>query len=134
MLHAARLKNRSATIEHARLLWKDGYHRKAIQTLEGAIAANEFAPDNASDGSDSVYLASNREKHQNLLAARVLFQPLLTLWNVVTNLRGSGPSFASEMDRQSRADTVRCYSTEVPRGYLPTFKVLPQYFLRPTPF
>lgn len=107
MLHAARLKNRSATIEHARLLWKDGYHRKAIQTLEGAIAANEFAPDNASDGSDSVYLASNREKHQNLLAARVLFQPLLTLWNVVTNLRGSGPSFASEMDRQSRADTVR---------------------------
>ncbi|OOO03775.1 phosphatidylinositol 3- and 4-kinase catalytic [Aspergillus oryzae] len=78
MLHAARLKNRSATIEHARLLWKDGYHRKAIQTLEGAIAANEFAPDNASDGSDSVYLASNREKHQNLLAARAHL--LLAKW------------------------------------------------------
>jgi hypothetical protein len=26
---------------HARLLWKDGHHRKAIQTLEGAISANE---------------------------------------------------------------------------------------------
>ena len=77
MLHAAGLKNRSATIEHARLLWKDGYHRKAIQTLEGAIAANEFAPENTSDGSDSVYLTSNRENHQNLLAARVITQYLL---------------------------------------------------------
>ena len=77
MLHAARLKNRSATIEHARLLWKDGYHRKAIQTLEGAIAANEFAADNTSDGPDSVYLVSNHERHQNLLAARVMSGPLL---------------------------------------------------------
>jgi serine/threonine-protein kinase ATR len=71
MLHAARLKDRSATIEHARLLWKDGYHRKAIQTLEGAITANEFASDSSSDGPDSVYPTSSREKHQNLLAARV---------------------------------------------------------------
>ncbi|KAE8374326.1 protein kinase [Aspergillus bertholletiae] len=78
MLHAARLKNRSATIEHARLLWKDGYHRKAIQTLEGAIVANEFAPENTSDGPGSVYLASNHEKHQNLLAARAHL--LLAKW------------------------------------------------------
>ncbi|KAE8338953.1 hypothetical protein BDV24DRAFT_137247 [Aspergillus arachidicola] len=78
MLHAARLRNRSATIEHARLLWKDGYHRKAIQTLEGAIAANEFAPDNAADDPGSVYRASNREKHQNLLAARAHL--LLAKW------------------------------------------------------
>ncbi|KAE8133779.1 hypothetical protein BDV38DRAFT_274097 [Aspergillus pseudotamarii] len=83
------------------LLWKDGHHRKAIQTLECAIAANEFAPENTSDGSDSVYLTSNREKHQNLLAARVISQSLLHC-----------SSFVSEMDRQSRADTVGCHSTE----------------------
>lgn len=65
MLRAARLKDRSATIEHARLLWKDGHHRKAIQMLEGAIAANEFASDTSSSG------GLKNEKQQNLIAARV---------------------------------------------------------------
>ncbi|KAF7586889.1 serine/threonine-protein kinase M1 [Aspergillus hancockii] len=79
MLHAARLKDRSATIEHARLLWKDGYHRKAIQTLEGAIAADEFASNSSSsDGHDTGYPISSREKHQNLLAARAHL--LLAKW------------------------------------------------------
>lgn len=67
MLHAARLKDRSATIEHARLLWKDGHHRKAIQTLEGAIAANEFAA--ILPSSDDI--ESNPHQNQNMLAARV---------------------------------------------------------------
>lgn len=72
MLHATQLKDRSATIEHARLLWKDGHHRKAIQILEGAIAANEFMPSAPSliDGT-STSLASNQEQHHNMLAARV---------------------------------------------------------------
>ncbi|KAF7116577.1 hypothetical protein CNMCM5793_005058 [Aspergillus hiratsukae] len=72
MLRAARLKDRSATIEHARLLWKDGHHRKAIQTLEGAIAADEFASDTSSSG------VSKSEKQQNLLAARAHL--LLAKW------------------------------------------------------
>ncbi|GIK07921.1 serine/threonine-protein kinase M1 [Aspergillus viridinutans] len=72
MLRAARLKDRSATIEHARLLWKDGHHRKAIQTLEGAIAADEFASDASSSG------GSKSEKQQNLLAARAHL--LLAKW------------------------------------------------------
>lgn len=67
MLHAARLKDRSATIEHARLLWKDGHHRKAIQILKGAIAANEFAANPSSSGDTE----SNSNRHQNMLAARV---------------------------------------------------------------
>ena len=72
MLHAARLKDRSSTIEHARLLWKDGHHRKAIQTLKGAIAANEFGSDPSLAGlSESASLASSRGQHQNMLAARV---------------------------------------------------------------
>lgn len=72
MLNAAHLKDRSATIEHARLLWKDGHHRKAIQILEGAIAVNEFSsttsnPDNLNPQS----AVSSHENHHNLLAARV---------------------------------------------------------------
>ncbi|KAL4785846.1 hypothetical protein BJX76DRAFT_366638 [Aspergillus varians] len=79
MLNAAHLKDQSATIEHARLLWKDGHHRKAIQILEGAIAANQFAstasnPDNPNPQS----AVSTHEKHQNLLAARAHL--LLAKW------------------------------------------------------
>ncbi|TQB68311.1 serine/threonine-protein kinase M1 [Monascus purpureus] len=79
MLHATQLKDRSATIEHARLLWKDGHHRKAIQILEGAIAANEFMPSAPSltDGT-STSLASNQEQHHNMLAARAHL--LLAKW------------------------------------------------------
>lgn len=72
VLHAAQLKDKSATIEHARLLWKDGHHRKAIQTLKGAIAANAFVShDYAAMETDSVSVTSNREQHQNMLAATV---------------------------------------------------------------
>lgn len=78
VLKAAELKDKSATIEHARLLWKDGHHRKAIQILEGAIAANAFVSANfAPDEKDSVSLTSNREQHQNMLTARVQMTFLL---------------------------------------------------------
>ncbi|KAL4803894.1 hypothetical protein BDV18DRAFT_166188 [Aspergillus unguis] len=79
MLNAAHLKDRSATIEHARLLWKDGHHRKAIQIIEGAIAANEFA--STALGSDDLNpqsAVSAHEKHQNSLAARAHL--LLAKW------------------------------------------------------
>jgi serine/threonine-protein kinase ATR len=82
MLNAAHLKDRSATIEHARLLWKDGYHRKAIQILEGAIAANEFASTAPSSGNPaSPTSISTHEKQQNLLAARVYSKPKLSIAN-----------------------------------------------------
>ena len=42
VLHVSKLGDDSATIEHSRLLWREGQHRKAIQSLEGAIAANAF--------------------------------------------------------------------------------------------
>ncbi|KAI9373995.1 hypothetical protein BJX61DRAFT_532757 [Aspergillus egyptiacus] len=79
MLNAAHLKDRSATIEHARLLWKDGHHRKAIQILEGAIAANEFASTAANrENANSPSSASTYETNQNLLAARAHL--LLAKW------------------------------------------------------
>jgi serine/threonine-protein kinase ATR len=72
MLNAALLKDRSATIEHAKLLWKDGHHRKAIQTLEGAISANEATPATSSSAdSEAVSFLSSRGQNANVTAARV---------------------------------------------------------------
>lgn len=72
MLNAARLKDRAATIEHAKLLWQDGHHRKAIQTLEGAIAASEITPAGSNSvDSDSASFASGRGHKQNDVSARV---------------------------------------------------------------
>jgi len=42
VLHGLKLKDESAKIEQARLLWKSGEHDKAIQSLEAVIATNSF--------------------------------------------------------------------------------------------
>ncbi|KAF2206005.1 hypothetical protein GQ43DRAFT_427658 [Delitschia confertaspora ATCC 74209] len=42
VLHASRLGDDASKIEYSKLLWKDGYHRKAIQNLESAIASDAF--------------------------------------------------------------------------------------------
>ncbi|KAJ6084451.1 hypothetical protein N7486_011251 [Penicillium sp. IBT 16267x] len=71
MLNAARLKDRSATIEHAKLLWQDGHHRKAIQTLEGAISMNETTPAASNPvESEAASFVSNRGQKQNDVPAR----------------------------------------------------------------
>ena len=43
VLHAYQLGDSAAMIEHARLLWKEKSHRKAIKSLEGAIKGNAFS-------------------------------------------------------------------------------------------
>ncbi|GKZ51429.1 serine/threonine-protein kinase M1, partial [Aspergillus brasiliensis] len=78
MLHAARLNDRSATIEHARLLWKDGHHRKAIQKLEGAITANEFSLEISSPQERTSSLTAINGEHQNMILARAHL--LLAKW------------------------------------------------------
>lgn len=39
ILQSSKLGEQSATVEHARLLWHEGQHRKAIQSLQGVIDA-----------------------------------------------------------------------------------------------
>ncbi|KAJ6104203.1 hypothetical protein N7523_010523 [Penicillium sp. IBT 18751x] len=79
MLNAALLKDRSATIEHAKLLWKDGHHRKAIQTLEGAISANEAtSAASLSADADAVSFLSGHGQNANVTAARAHL--LLAKW------------------------------------------------------
>ncbi|QSS66872.1 phosphatidyl inositol 3-kinase [Histoplasma capsulatum] len=79
VLHAHELDDTSATIEHARLLWKEGHHRKAIQTLEGAIAANAFtAHDYAPSEETFLSVAPDRQQKQNMVTARAHL--LLAKW------------------------------------------------------
>ena len=85
MLHASQLGAESATIEHSRLLWKEGQHRKAIQSLTGAIKANAFRSYNYVAPTDvtasTIATASTLGEHshqQNLLTARATL--LLAKW------------------------------------------------------
>lgn len=81
VLHATQMKDKSATIEYARLLWKEGSFRKAIRTLEGAIAANAFMSQDTGPTMDETFTSTsaNNKQKQNLLTARVC-TPLDTMW------------------------------------------------------
>lgn len=77
VLHASQLGDDSATIEHARLLWKEGHHRKAIQNLQGAIENNAFISHNRDTRTES-FVATNTVEQQNFLTARAHL--LLAKW------------------------------------------------------
>ncbi|KAI1121226.1 phosphatidylinositol 3 [Nemania abortiva] len=93
VLRASKLGDESATIENARLLWKEGYNRKAIQTLQGAIDGKVF-----SQHSFSEHDASDRNigTQQNILTARAKL--LLAKW-----LDAAGQTSASTLREQYRA-------------------------------
>ncbi|KAI1494605.1 phosphatidyl inositol 3-kinase-like protein [Biscogniauxia mediterranea] len=75
VLHASQLGDDSATIENARLLWKEGHNRKAIHALQGAIASNAFTNRSFVEHESS---EKNIEMQQNMLTARA--QLLLAKW------------------------------------------------------
>ncbi|KFY81056.1 hypothetical protein V499_00169 [Pseudogymnoascus sp. VKM F-103] len=77
VLHASKLGDDSAMIEHARLIWREGHHRKAIQSLQGAIDNNAFISHNQAPSELETGQEGNRD-HQNLLAARAHL--LLAKW------------------------------------------------------
>jgi serine/threonine-protein kinase ATR len=89
-MHAAQSKAKSATIEHSRLLWSDGHHRKAIQTLKGAIAANAFVSDEyEAPIRTSVSMTGDRADAQNILAAKASSLRLyykFDIWLLLTDL------------------------------------------------
>ncbi|KAI9786756.1 MAG: serine/threonine-protein kinase M1 [Peltula sp. TS41687] len=71
VMHAYQLGAVSAKIEHSRLLWNEGQHRKAIQSLEGAIAANAFKSYNNAPVQQSKSMhGGSEETQQNILTAR----------------------------------------------------------------
>lgn len=76
VLHASQLGDGSATIENARLLWKEGHHRKAIQILENAIQTDSFIGYNLEPAAPSSSKGSDVQR--NLLTARAHL--LLAKW------------------------------------------------------
>ncbi|KAI0019098.1 phosphatidyl inositol 3-kinase-like protein [Xylariomycetidae sp. FL0641] len=98
VLHASQLGDDSATIENARLLWKEGHNRKAIQTLQGAISNHVFANHSFTEGDSS---EKNLGTQHGLLLARA--QLLLAKW-----LDSSGQTHATALREQYR---------EVPKNY-----------------
>ncbi|RKF63720.1 Protein kinase rad3 [Erysiphe neolycopersici] len=77
VLQASKLGDESATIEHARLLWRDGHHRKATQSLQGAIESNAFITHNKNPN-DLKLAGVDISEQQNLLTARAHL--LLAKW------------------------------------------------------
>ncbi|CAI4211035.1 unnamed protein product [Parascedosporium putredinis] len=67
VLHASKLGDRSSAIENAKLLWKEGHHRKAIQVLGGAIENNELV---TQEEMDSIPASRAIDCPQRLLKAR----------------------------------------------------------------
>ncbi|KAI0384338.1 phosphatidyl inositol 3-kinase [Hypomontagnella monticulosa] len=98
VLHASQLGDDSATIENARLLWKEGHNRKAIQTLQGAIDSKTFTSRSFTEHESS---ERNLETQQNLLTARA--QLLLAKW-----LDNAG---------QTHATALREHYRNVPKSY-----------------
>lgn len=101
VLHASQLGDDAATIENAKLLFRDSHHRKAIQLLQGAIEQNKFMTKSGS--SLSIGSASNLNAHQKLLTARA--QLLLAKW-----LDAAGQTHAGAL-REKYQQPPKTYST-----------------------
>lgn len=108
VLHASRLEDGSAAIENAKLLWKDGHHRKAIQILEGAIENNKLATPSVVD---SVPSSKNVETPQRALKARG--ELLLAKW-----LDASGKAHATALREKYQKPTITHQNWEKGNYYL----------------
>ncbi|CEF77084.1 unnamed protein product [Fusarium graminearum] len=75
VLHASQLGDDAATIENAKLLWREDQHRKAIQVLQGAIKSNKFM---TQTGTATGTNTNKLSPQQKLLTARA--QLLLAKW------------------------------------------------------
>jgi serine/threonine-protein kinase ATR len=110
VLHASQLGDESATIEHARLLWKEGHHRKAIQSLQGAIDSNAFISHNSNAKATS-FAGENQSQQQNLLTARAHL--LLAKW-----LDSAGQTHANALRSQYQLAAKTHQSWEKGHYYL----------------
>ena len=70
ILRASQLGEQSATLELAKLYWQQDHHRKAIQTLQGAIESQAFASHSNLAGGALVTLTADQEKYQNEVIAK----------------------------------------------------------------
>ncbi|RMZ80799.1 hypothetical protein DV737_g2822, partial [Chaetothyriales sp. CBS 132003] len=78
VLKASALGDKSAAIEEAKLFWQDGEHRKAIQTLEGAIDSGAFVAHDYVAEDANAPLTTEQQKNQNEMTAKAYL--LLGKW------------------------------------------------------
>ncbi|KAG9258601.1 uncharacterized protein F5Z01DRAFT_615130 [Emericellopsis atlantica] len=102
VLHASKLGDDSATIENAKLLWRDNHHRKAIQMLQGAIERNKVMTQTEGTAA-SVSSTSRLNSQQKLLTARA--QLLLAKW-----LDAAGQTHATAL-REKYQQPPKTYAT-----------------------
>ena len=98
VLHATQLGDGSAPIENARLLWKDGHHRKAIQLLNRAIDNEDFI--NQSHSTAAPPSSRNPANEKSFLTARAYL--LLAKWQ---DSAGQAQASATRMQYQQAAKT-----------------------------
>ncbi|RDA89254.1 hypothetical protein CP532_0533 [Ophiocordyceps camponoti-leonardi (nom. inval.)] len=104
ILQASRLGDDAATIENAKLLWRDSHHRQAIQMLQGAIERNKYMTQTGLGSSVSTATAPAKlTAHQKLVAARA--QLLLAKW-----LDAAGQSHATAL-REKYQQPPKTHST-----------------------
>ncbi|KIV90128.1 hypothetical protein PV10_07469 [Exophiala mesophila] len=70
VLKASALGDKSAAIEHAKLMWLEGHHRKAIQTLEGAIESGAFIAHDYVADDGAVTMTVEQRHNQNEVTAK----------------------------------------------------------------
>lgn len=93
VLHAQQLGDGSAVIENAKLLYKDGHHRKAIQVLQLAISTSSFISESFVSFNLPPTSSKGPEAQRNLLTARAHL--LLAKW-----LDSTGQTHASALRSQ----------------------------------
>jgi len=90
VVHASQLGDDAATIENAKLLWRDKHHRKAIQMLQGAIERNKLMTQTGVSASVSAAGTGKLTPQQKMVTARA--QLLLAKW-----LDAAGQSYAGAL-------------------------------------
>jgi serine/threonine-protein kinase ATR len=70
VLRASMLGDKSAAIEHAKLMWLEGHYPKAIQTLKGAIESGAFVAHNHAAESLSTTMSAEQQHSQNEVMAK----------------------------------------------------------------
>ena len=91
VLHASRLGAPLATVEHAKLLWLGGQHRKAISSLDGAIDSDLFQDSSQEQIHDSsLYNSGANPQPQNRAKAKASL--LHARW-----LDGAGQTHSTEI-------------------------------------
>ncbi|KAF2712355.1 hypothetical protein K504DRAFT_372017 [Pleomassaria siparia CBS 279.74] len=80
VLHAATLGDDASKIEYSKLMWREGHHRKAIQSLQGAIQSNAFQPRDPTPIDVSVNVTMDQQQAASNNKLKCHAQLLLAKW------------------------------------------------------